>query len=199
MTADQTGEVWLVPGRTGTLFGRAMTAGDAYDVAGTGRTGFSGDGGPAREAKLASPSGAAWDGAGNLVIADSNNNRIRVVAASTGTFYGQAMTDGDIYTIAGTGAKGFSGDGAPATSAELNSPGGLTVDAAGNLVFADTGNNRIRVVAASTGTFYGQAMTAGDIYTVAGTGTEGFSGDGGPATSAEVAPAGRPSTRPATW
>ena len=187
VTADQTGEVWLVPGRTGTLFGRAMTAGDAYDVAGTGRTGFSGDGGPAREAKLAIPSGAAWDGAGNLVIADSNNNRIRVVAASTGTFYGQAMTDGNIYTIAGTGAKGFSGDGGPATSAELNFPGALSVDAAGNLVFADTDNTRIRVVAAGTGTFYGQAMTAGDIYTVAGTGTEGFSGDGGPATSAEVA------------
>ena len=108
------------------------------------------------------------------------------MAASTGTFYGQAMTAGDIYTVAGNGTPGFSGDGGPATKAELNSPRGVAADAAGNLVIADTSNHRIRVVAASTGTFYGQAMTAGDIYTVAGNGTTGFSGDGGPATNAEL-------------
>ena len=126
------------------------------------------------------------DHAGNLVIADTGGDRIRVVARRTGTFYGQAMTAGDIYTVAGDGTAGFSGDGGPATSAELHSPEGVAVDAAGNLVIADTGNNRVRVVAASTGTFYGQAMTAGDIYTVAGDGTGGFSGDGGPATGAEL-------------
>ena len=64
------------------------------------------------------------DGAGNLVIADAFNDRIRVVA-STGTFYGQAMTTGDIYTVAGNGTQGFSGDGGPATSAELNDPNGV--------------------------------------------------------------------------
>ncbi len=134
----------------------------------------------------------AVDAAGNLLIADTGNTRVRVVAATTGTFYGQAMTAGDIYTVAGNGHYGFSGDGGPATSAELNGPDGVAVDGAGNLVIADTGNNRIRVVAATTGTFYGQAMTAGDIYTVAGDGTAGFSGDGGPATSAELNdPAGR--------
>ena len=125
------------------------------------------------------------DRAGNLVIGDSDNSRIRVVAGSTGTFYGQAMTKGDIYTIAGNGTQGFTGDGGPATSAELNTPCTPALDAAGNLVFADNQNQRVRVVAESTGTFYGQAMTEGDIYTIAGNGTLGFSGDGGPATSAE--------------
>jgi DNA-binding beta-propeller fold protein YncE len=110
-----------------------------------------------------------------------------VVAESTGTFYGQAMTAGDIYTVAGDGTSGYSGDGGPATSAELNTPSGVALDAAGNLVIADQGNSRIRVAAESTGTFYGLAMTAGDIYTVAGDGTGGYSGDGGPATEAEIA------------
>src|SRR5215467_12577015 len=82
------------------------------------------------------------------------------VAVDTGTFYGQHMTAGDIYTVAGDGTPGFSGDGGPATSAELNEPRGVAVDAAGNLLIADTSNNRVRVVAASTGTFYGQPMTA---------------------------------------
>src|SRR5205807_2967618 len=140
-----------------------------------------GDVGAATAAELGGPEDAVVDGAGNLVIADSGNNRVRVVAASTGTFYGQAMTAGDIYTVAGTGTFGFSGDGGPATAAELGSPGQTAVDGAGNLVIADSANDRVRVVAARAGTFYGQAMTAGDIYTVAGTGTGGFSGDGGPA------------------
>ena len=179
--------VRVVAASTGTFYGQAMTARHIYTVAGNGTYGFSGDGGPATAAELYYPDQTAVDGAGNLVIADTANDRVRVVAATTGTFYGQAMTAGDIYTVAGTGTTGFSGDGGPATSAELDSPRGVTVDGAGNLVIADRGNNRIRVVAASTGTFYGQAMTAGDIYTVAGSGTLGFSGDGGPATSAELA------------
>jgi len=177
----------MVAGHTGTFFGQAMTAGDIYTIAGNGKVGFTGDGGPATSAKLGKPEGTAVDGAGNLVIADTNNSRIRVVAAASGTFYGQAMTAGDIYTVAGTGSAGFSGDGGPATSAELTLPQDVTVDGTGNLVVADTGNAAIRVVAAHTGTFYGRHMTAGDIYTVAGTGSAGFSGDRGPATAAELA------------
>jgi trimeric autotransporter adhesin len=183
--------VRAVAASTGTFYGQAMTAGDIYTIAGTGTAGFSGDGGKATAAELDLPLGVSVDAAGDLVIADASNNRIRLVAASTGTFYGQAMTAGDIYTIAGDGTAGYSGDGGPATAAELNAPSWAIVDGAGNVIIADSGNNRVRVVAAKTGTFYGQAMTAGDIYTVAGDGTAGYSGDGGPGTAAELdSPAG---------
>ena len=183
--------VRVVAASTGTFYGQAMTAGDIYTVAGNGTRGLGGDGGPAISAELSDPYGVAVDAAGNLVIADSGNVRVRVVAASTGTFYGQAMTAGDIYTVAGNGTRGLGGDGGPAISAELSDPYGVAVDAAGNLVIAASGSDQVRVVAASTGTFYGQAMTAGDIYTIAGNGSRGFGGDGGPATSAELSlPAG---------
>jgi trimeric autotransporter adhesin len=175
----------VVAATTGTFYGVPMKAGHIYTVAGTGKTGSSGDGGPAAKAGL-TPWGVAVDAAGNLVVSAPWSNRIRVVAATSGTFYGVAMTAGDIYTVAGTGKAGYSGDGGPATAAEIDYPVGVAVDGAGNLVIAD-GNNRIRVVAAATGTFYGVAMTAGDIYTVAGNGKLGFSGDGGPATKAEMA------------
>jgi len=175
-----------VAARTGTFYGQAMTAGDIYTVAGDGTAGYSGDGGPGAAAELDSPTGLALDPAGNLVIADFFNDRVRVVAASTGTFYGQAMTAGDIYTVAGDGQSSGLGDGGPATEASLAGPGAVAFDGSGNLLIADTLHNLLRVVAASTGTFYGQAMTAGDIYTIAGTGPQGFSGDGGPAAAAEL-------------
>jgi hypothetical protein len=178
--------VRVVAASTGTFYGQAMTAGDIYTIAGDGTGGFAGDGGPATQAKIDLPDGVAVDGTGNVVIGDLNNNRVRVVAARTGTFYGQAMTAGDIYTIAGDGTQGYSGDGGPGPAAALNLPRGVAVDAAGNALIADESNNRIRLVAARTGTFYGQAMTAGDIYTVAGTGQPGSAGDGGPAALAEL-------------
>ena len=178
--------VRVVASRTGTFYGQAMKAGDIYTIAGTGTFGYSGDGGPATSAELGRPGGLAFDRDGNLLIADSVDSVVRVVAARTGTFYGQAMKAGDIYTIAGTGTFGYSGDGGPGTSAELSGPGGVTADRAGNAVVADTGNSRLRVIAASSGTFYGRAMTAGDIYTIAGTGKRDLSGDGGPATSADL-------------
>src|SRR5262249_60189402 len=98
------------------------------------------------------------------------------------------MTAQHISPVAGNGPATFSGDGGRATGAQLHEPHGVTVDRAGNWVVADTANNRIRVVAASTGMFYGRPMTAGSIYTVAGNGTQGFSGNGGPATQAAVSP-----------
>ena len=144
---------------------------------------------PAITAALNQPGGVVLDAAGNVVIADSSDRRIRVIAISTATFYGQAMTAGDIYTVAGGGTGGL-GDGGPATAAELQAPLDVAVDGHGNLAIADVGNTvenpRVRVVAAATGTFYGVPMTAGDIYTVAGGNPAGFSGDGGPATSAEL-------------
>jgi hypothetical protein len=184
-----------VAATTGTFYGKAMTAGDIYTIAGDGVSGFSGDGGRATQAELNGPWSVVPDHTGNLVIADTGNERVRVVAEATGTFYGRAMTKGDIYTVAGNGTFGFAGDGGPATSAEFHNPDSVAVDGAGNIAVADTdsgttqfdmGNNRVRLVAAATGTFYGQAMTAGDVYTVAGDGTPGFSGDGGPGTHAEL-------------
>ncbi len=176
----------VVAGHDGTFYGQPMTAGDIYTIAGTGGAGYTGDGGPATNAALYYPQDVTADSAGNLVIADTGNNVIRVVAGHDGTFYGQPMTAGNIYTIAGTGAQGFSGDGGPATSAGLTVPASVTVDATGNLVIADYGDNRVRVVASSDGSYYGQPMTSGDIYTIAGTGAQGFSGDGGQATSATL-------------
>jgi hypothetical protein len=179
----------VVAATTGTFYGQAMIAGDIYTIAGNGFIGFSGDGGPATAAEFFDPSGVVADAAGNLVISDTENDRIRVLAASTGNFYGLPMTAGDIYTIAGAGHGGL-GDGGPAISAMITQPGAVVLDGAGNVVIADTSDRRIRVIAVTAGTFYGQAMTAGDIYTVAGGGTGGL-GDGGPATAAELdSPAG---------
>jgi hypothetical protein len=152
--------------------------------AGTGARGPLGDGGRATQASLVT-CGVTVNHSGNLVIADFLNERVRVVAHTTGTFYGQPMTAGDIYTVAGNGGQGYSGDGGPATSAELFDPEAVAVDATGNVLIADLENHRVRVVAAGTGSFYGQAMTAGDIYTAAGNGTLAYSGDGGPAMKAE--------------
>jgi sugar lactone lactonase YvrE len=178
--------IWVVAARAGTFYGQAMKAGFIYSIAGTGSFGYSGDGGPATSAKLGGPAGLAFDPSGNLLIADSLDSVVRVVAARAGRFYGQAMKAGHIYTIAGTGTAGYSGDGGPGTSAQLSGPNGVTADQDGNAVVADTGNSRIRVVAAQSGTFYGQAMTAGDIYTIAGDGERNLTGDGGPAAAAEL-------------
>ncbi len=183
--------VRFVPASTGTFFGQAMSANDIYTIAGDGTSGFGGDGGPATSALLKGPDGAALDERGDLVIADTENQRIRFVPASSGTFFGQAMTADHIYTIAGDGTSGYNGDGIPATSAEIAFPDEVAVDAQGGVVITDEGNRRVRFVPASSGTFFGQAMSAGDIYTIAGDGSEGSAGDGGPASSAAVGdPAG---------
>src|SRR5438094_3414239 len=106
-------------------------------IAGTGRAGFSGDGGPATLAQLRYPKGIAIGPSGNLYIVDSDNNRVREVTP-----------DGMIRTVAGTGAPGAGGDGGPAVSAQLNFPYGIARDAAGNLYIADHGNHRVRMVTA---------------------------------------------------
>ena len=178
--------VRMIAATSGTFYGVTMTAGDIYTVAGDGSAGFAGDNGPANAAELNQPGGVAIDGSGNLVIADTYNNRIRVVAATSGTFYGRAMTAGDIYTVAGNGTFGFAGDGGPATSAEMRDPTGVTVDGSGNLLVSDSLNQRVRLVAVASGTYYGKAVTGGDIVTVAGNGVAGFLGDSHQATSAEL-------------
>ena len=149
---------------------KVMTAtGVITTVAGTGRWGFSGDGGAAASAALAYPHAVAVDGPGNLYIADFGNSRIRKVTAGTGV----------ITTVAGAGRWGFSGDGGPATRGSLASPRGVAVDRAGNLYIADTANSRIRKVAAGTG-----VITTVAGFGPTGYGGGGFSGDEGDATSA---------------
>ena len=126
--------------------------------------GFSGDGGPATSAQIRPSQGIGVDLAGNVFIADTRDHRIRKIAP-----------DGTISTFAGNGVAGFGGDGGPATSAQLNSPRDVTADAAGNVYIADRGNNRIRKV-----------FPDGTITTIAGDGTAGFGGDGGPAVFARL-------------
>jgi hypothetical protein len=181
----------LIPARSGTFFGRRLTAGRLYTVAGDGSAGFAGDNGPARNAEFDFAFGTpavAFDGSGNVVVADAGSNRVRLIAVRTGRFFGRAMTAGDVYTIAGTGAWGFSGDGGPAVKARLEFTIAVTVDHHGNVLVVDGLNRRVRVIAAATGIFYGRKMTAGDIYTVAGDGSNSYSGDGGPAVKAGMAP-----------
>ncbi len=178
--------VRVVAKSNGTYFGIGMTAGHIYRIAGNLNFGYSGNGSSATAATLGLPTGVAIDASGNLIMADTYNSALRVVANTNGTYYGVAMTAGDIYTIAGTGSPGYSGDGSAATSATMSLPSGVTIDGAGNILVSDSSNNVIRVVADSTGTYYGVAMTAGDIYTIAGTGSQGYSGDGSAATSAKL-------------
>ena len=161
---------------------RMVTGGIITTVAGTGQSGFGGDGGSATSARLDHPSGVAVDASGDLFIADTGNNRIRMI-----------RRDGTIETVAGTGAAGFVGDGGPATLAELDHPTGLSLDASGNLFIADTDNHSIRMIVpiAATSTLHAEAIAGASpaaytIRTVAGTGQSGFGGDGQAATSARL-------------
>jgi predicted phage tail protein/sugar lactone lactonase YvrE len=141
---------------------RRLSGGTVTTIAGTGTPGFSGDGGSALSANLFFPYDVASDLAGNVYVADTQNDRVRRITPA-----------GNISTVAGNGTPGFSGDGGAATAAQLDFPIGLDVDAAGNLFIADLGNNRVRRV-----------TPGGTISTVAGSATSGFCGDGGPATAA---------------
>ena len=133
-------------------------------LVGTGVAGYTGDGGPAQSAEIDSPYGVSVEASGNIYIADTGNSVIRRIDSA-----------GKITTIAGNGIKGYSGDTGPATSAALFSPYRAVADQAGNVYIADFYNNRIRKV-----------DTSGTITTVAGTGTQGYNGDGIPATTAQL-------------
>jgi hypothetical protein len=139
--------------------------------------GYRGDGGPATSAEFDLAEGVALDAVGDIYIADMENNVVRKVTAATGVI---TTVAGDGFE-AGTGYGGYRGDGGPATSAELGWPDGVAVDLAGNLYIADTVNLVIRKVTAATGVI---TTIAGCCETTGVPGTEAYSGDGGPATSA---------------
>ena len=168
---DSAGNTYIADSYSSHIF-KVDTSGNLTLIAGNGTHGYSGDGGPASSAAfgLFSPEGLAVDSSGNIFIADTDNSVAREIVASTG----------NIQTVAGNVAlgAGYSGDGGPATSAQLNDPFGIFVDGSGNIFIADADNCVIRKV------------NAGNISTVAGNGTLqqpcGYAGDGGPATSAQL-------------
>lgn len=162
LAIDEGGNLYL-GGGDGNPFtvNRISASGQVTRVAGTGRSGFSGDGGPATEAELGRVYDLAVDPAGNIYIVDHDNNRIRMVD-----------TDGVITTIAGTGEPGFSGDGGPATEAQLDHPWGIAVDEDGAIYFTTLPSVVRRI------------DPSGVITTIAGDGGVGYAGDGGPATEA---------------
>src|SRR5947209_13322457 len=159
----------------------SITPGYIYTIAGDGNGAFSGDGGPAKSAEINNPDGVAVDGKGDLLISDTFNNRVRFVAASSCSSacpFGLAPTTaGDIYTVAGNGGSGYLGDGGLATSTTVSAPAGVSVDSHGNLLVADAGAGRIRLVAAASCSsacpFGLQSTVVGHIYTVAGGGGGG--------------------------
>jgi hypothetical protein len=162
VTVDSAGNVYVADTHNHRI--REISGGVITTIAGNGVQDYCGDGGPAIAACLHSPRGLAFDASGNLYIADSENERIRVISGST------------ISTFAGTGVQGMLGDGGLAIAAQLNTPIGVSLDSAGNVYIADSNSNRIRVVSAS-----------GVISEFAGTGDLGYSGDGGPAPAATLA------------
>jgi sugar lactone lactonase YvrE len=166
LAADAAGNVYI-PDWDNSVIRKVDTQGIISTVAGGGN---GGDGGPATQAGLFEPTGVAVDASGNLYIAEWGGQRVRKVD-----------TNGIITTIAGNGHAGFSGDGGPATQAELNKPGEVSVDAAGNVYITDIANNRVRRV-----------DTNGTIKTIVGHDSGEYNGDGGPATQAGVSLRGTP-------
>ncbi|MBV9503375.1 MAG: hypothetical protein JO323_00050 [Acidobacteriia bacterium] len=168
IASDSAGNVYIAD-QQGNRVERIGTDGTLSNFAGNGTAGYAGDGSAAANAELNAPTAVATDGAGNVYIADFGNNVIRKVGSS-----------GTITTVAGNAFQGYSGDGGPAAQASLRGPQALAADAGGNLYIADAGNNAIRKVTPD-----------GNIRTIAGNGSAGFSGDGGPASSAQITnPAG---------
>ena len=163
LAVDKSGNVYVAAPAAQKVL-KITPGGTTSTLAGTGVAGFRGEGGQASQARLGNPTDVAVDGAGRIYIADSANDRVRVVEL-----------DGKIRTVAGSGISGYTGDGMKATEAALTRPSGVAVDEKGNLYIADTGNSRIRIV-----------TPAGEMRTIAGSGTPGYSGDGGPAAAAAL-------------
>jgi trimeric autotransporter adhesin len=203
MVVDTSGNIYIAD--TDNFVIEEVTAANSaiQTTIGNNKLAYSGDGGLAADAELYSPGAVALDSAGNIYIADSSNSVIRVVNTGTAaiTIAGVSIQPGDIETVAGSyylpagpGIGTYSNQPVAATSAQLGNPGGVFIDASGNIYIADTENNVIRVVnpsATQAVTIAGVTIPAGDIATVAGDGTlcqftTAPCGDGGAATSAEL-------------
>ena len=165
---DKSGNIYIADSYSCVIRKVTASTGIVSVFAGNNNSGCGngGDGGAATSAELNGPAGVALDASGNVYIADTGNQRIRKVTASSGV----------ITTVAGNGTQGFAGDGGAAIGAELNNPSSVAVDGSANIYIADNDNYRVRKVAASSGA----------IFTIAGNGTPGDSGDGGAGTSAEI-------------
>ncbi len=201
IAVDKSGNLYIADGLNNRV--RKVSGGVISTVAGNGTAGYTGDKGPATSAELNNPTGVALDSSGNLYIADSANNVVRMVSSS-----------GTITTFAGNNTLGYSGDMALATGAQLSNPVGVIADSAGNVYIADTGNNVIRQVYSGNIVTYAEGFTqpdavavdsAGNIYvadtqgrrivkytnagvytTIAGNGYGEFSGDNGPGPNAAL-------------
>ena len=158
---DDTGNLFISDGNV--RIRKINTAGIISTIAGSGALAFSGDGGPATAAELYDPFVAVGNN-GDIYIADMINQRIRVINAA-----------GIINTISGNGTAGYAGDGGPAAGAEYDNPVSICMDHAGNVLIGDESNSRVREI-----------DTAGNVHTIAGSSTPGYSGDGGPATAASL-------------
>jgi len=164
-------EVREVAAGDGTQWGISMLAGHIYTVAGTGTCGETGDGGPADQAELWDPVDVAVGPEGDLLVSDGGGEEILDLPRGSGTFYGMHIAADHLAVVAGIGMYGpYLIDGLPATgeTAELNSPAGIALDAAGDLYIADTYSSCIREVPATNITQHGKVLTGGDMYTVAG-------------------------------
>ncbi len=166
IAVDAAGNLYIADAANNCIREVNLASGTITTIAGDGTAGYSGDNGPATSAELDDPTGVAVDNAGHLFIADEGNDRIREVNLSSGL----------ITTVAGDGTAGYNGDGIQGTAAELDAPADVAVNSAGNLLIADTDNNRIRLL----------NLSSGVITTVAGNGTAGYSGDSGQATAASI-------------
>jgi sugar lactone lactonase YvrE len=153
---------------------RPATPSAPVTVAGTGRAGFNGDGLTADTSELNEPTSVAVDAAGDLYIADTANCRVRVLPAATTTLFGQSMLPGRLYTVAGTGVCGTTGQGGPAAAAELWNPVAVTTDSSGDVLMADSGDQSVLLAASHAGSYLGTNIGAGDIaVVVGGTGSYG--------------------------